>query len=775
MLSAFAARQAAKAASEDNTGHSKRATSKPVSSENSKRVPKSEKAAKPPSTSAAPRSAKRSSSSAAESTTPKKRKRGTRPSAGTTISAVDAFGQQDDMIVVPPDSDDEDSENSDINIIVDLPEEPAPAPRAWSPSAPALEDVPLAPTASIPHPPDILSTYEPIPDQNIYLVDPQELSIGASVTSAASSAFLLLDEGTRACFVGNYNLTTVKGAVILAGTRLRASPVAHRVFAPTSSPLPVIKAVADDQPAMPVPARLQCVVEKASCVVLIQSLITGVEGLQRVCQRFEGVFTPRAPARLVPGFHNLYLVHEPSRDTEIFTLPPTWTSSMDEIGSVDSSVTLVKGPKKCGKSTAARTLVNKQLEKFRRVAFLECDIGQSEFIPAGMVALNVVSHPVFGPPFTHPTIPYRAHYIGETTPKSSPAHYLAAIEALVETYRLDLQTPALDEEDEDEGAAGGEEGMIDGSDERITDHIPLIVNTMGWTKGLGADLLRRIEDIVQPTHMLEFEAATDFAWPRAANEYAGSGALPERLHTSKTLRLTPVVPLYAETYTAADHRTLSILSYFHAEFPEVLGGYAEEAGGSLKQLTARTWNVARPLVAQLPYEVDVAQAVDAVVLMGAGAEDVPRSEVARVLNGAVVGLVVDEGGLVDVEADDVGEGNGAIPYAQGASPPSPSASHCIGLALVRGYSSINTSGVTQFAPPTLQLLTPVPPALLGSARVLAKGSLELPVWGMLDWTDDERVTGVEHERVPYLQWGKGDGIGAERRRVRRNLMRKAQG
>ena len=57
-------------------------------------------------------------------------------------------------------------------------------------------------------------------------------------------------------------------------------------------------------------------------------------------------------------------VHEPSRDTEIFTLPPTWTSSMDEIVSVDSSVTLVKGPKKCGKSTAARTLVNKQLEKY---------------------------------------------------------------------------------------------------------------------------------------------------------------------------------------------------------------------------------------------------------------------------------------------------------------------------------------------------------------------------------------------------------------------------
>ncbi|KAL1680276.1 hypothetical protein EV122DRAFT_288973 [Schizophyllum commune] len=729
MLSAFAARQAAKAASDDNAGPSKPATRKPASSEKPKRAPKSEKAAKPPSTPAPPRSAKRSSSSAAESSTPRKRKRANRPSNGTAAPANDAFGQQDDMIVIPPDSDDEDSENSDIDIIVNLPsEEPAPAPRAWSPSAPPLDDLPPAPSASMPHPPDILSTYEPIPDQNILHVDAQELTIGATVSSAASSAILLLDEGARACFVGNYNLTIVKGTVILAGTKLRASPSAHRVFAPTSSPLPVIEAAVDDRPSFPVPSRLQGVVENASCVVLIQSLTTGVEGLQRVCQRFEGVFTPRGPARPMPGFHSLYLVvhqvYEPSRDTEVFTLPHTWTSAMDEVASAVSSVTLVKGPKKCGKSTAVRTLVNKQLEKYRRVALLECDIGQSEYTPAGMIALNVISRPVFGPPFTHPTLPYRAHYIGETTPKSSPAHYLAAIEALVETYRLDLQTPALDEDDEEDG-----DGEND-SDERITEHIPLIVNTMGWTKGLGGDLLRRVEDIVQPTHVLEFEAAA------------------------------------AETFTAADHRTLSILSYFHAEFPED----AQNAEGpSLKQLTVQTWNTARPLVAQLPYEVDVAQAVDAVVLMGAGAEDVPRGEVARVLNGAVVGLVVSEGGVLDVEGEDgsAEAPDAPIPYAQGASPPPPSTSHCVGLALVRG--------VSQTIPPILQLLTCVPPPLLGSARVLVKGSLELPIWGMLDWTDEERVAGVERERVPYLQWGKGDGIGAERRRVRRNLMRKAQG
>lgn len=34
--------------------------------------------------------------------------------------------------------------------------------------------------------------------------------------------------------------------------------------------------------------------------------------------------------------------------------------------------------------------------RYQKVAFLECDVGQSEFTPGGMVSLNVVSSHVFG-------------------------------------------------------------------------------------------------------------------------------------------------------------------------------------------------------------------------------------------------------------------------------------------------------------------------------------------------------------------------------------------
>ena len=34
--------------------------------------------------------------------------------------------------------------------------------------------------------------------------------------------------------------------------------------------------------------------------------------------------------------------------------------------------------------------------RYRRVAFLECDLGQSEFTPGGLVALNIVENYAFG-------------------------------------------------------------------------------------------------------------------------------------------------------------------------------------------------------------------------------------------------------------------------------------------------------------------------------------------------------------------------------------------
>jgi len=323
-----------------------------------------------------------------------------------------------------------------------------------------------------------------------------------------------------------------------------------------------------------------------------------------------------------------------------------------------------------------------------------------------------------GPPFTHQTLPIAAHYIGSTTPQSCPGRYLDSVQALMQSYhvKVDAQTRISSDDD----------------DNRITEVVPLIVNTMGWTKGLGADLARRIEDMVEPTAV--FETGSPVEEEGAPSHHRPGG--------STRVEPAPLTPLTSR-YTPADHRALSILSYLHAFPPTTTDG------------TLSAWDTSRPLRAHAPYEVDVRVAFDSITLVGPGAEDVVPSELWRVLNGALVALVEFH------EDPQVGGGGeqGSL-YVQGGTPPYPSSSRCIGLALVRGVSADGSR---------LHVLTPVPPRLLASCRVLVKGPLELPVWGMLDF---EGALGGAEDGMPYLQWGRSEGIGAERRRTRWNLMRR---
>ena len=442
-----------------------------------------------------------------------------------------------------------------------------------------------------------------------------------------------------------------------------------------------------------------------------------------------------------------FQVSQVGRGMHAFELPSSWEAafsvspflSADEAtGFPKSHVLLVKGQKNSGKSTFARMLVNRLssryaagnscgshahllMSRYRRVAFLECDLGQSEFTPGGMVALSVIERPVFGPPFTHPTLPHQAHYIGAHNPRSSPSRYLRAIQALVEVYRLDLQfaTSLVDVEDDRE-------------DDRIADLIPLVINTMGWTKGLGADLARRIEELAQPSDIFSFEVSP-------SNDAVGPGG--PQVHTLESIT-SP------QRFTPSDHRAISLLSYFHAVFPSPIHP------NPLGQTTASRWNTALPLCAQPPYEITSSLALDHIVLAGAGAEDVVRTEIGRVLSGALVALVSPQPQPEETEEL----------YVPGSPPPDPTSSTCVGLALVRGVSSDGSK---------LQLLTPVPPERLADARILVMGELQLPVWGLLDFRSAEGGDGLGVD-VPFLRWGRSAGAGGERRRVRRNILRRAQ-
>lgn len=172
--------------------------------------------------------------------------------------------------------------------------------------------------------------------------------------------------------------------------------------------------------------------------------------------------------------------------TPAIVIPDEWTTAALEFAAVcpgglrfddagAEPVMVVCGPKDVGKSTFVRTATNMLLQSNDTVAYLDCDLGQTEFTPAGMVSLHLVTRQVIGPPFSHQRtpgmtgaraavlsraprppcfpvtslpllpvavgaltpglLPANARYLGIMSPKAAPQLYLRAIFSLVDAFR----------------------------------------------------------------------------------------------------------------------------------------------------------------------------------------------------------------------------------------------------------------------------------------------------------------------------------------------------
>lgn len=277
-------------------------------------------------------------------------------------------------------------------------------------------------------------------------------------------------------------------------------------------------------------------------------------------------------------------------------------TTLDEVsadivgGNTEVPVVMLCGGKDSGKSTTCRLLINTLLNSLGSVYFLECDVGQAEFTPAGVVSLLEISQPVFGQPFCHQRKPLCAFLYGGLSPRESPNKYLMALRSCVEKFKS------------------------------LNNCLPLVVNTMGWIKDLGYQVLVDTARLVHPTHILQLSS---HQWT------ANIPPLEEQfhLHTSWTdladtkldgfspgpVRQTPIIyqippapvnGIPAIRLKPADHRTVNLLSH--------LGNHLE------KGLT---------LVAKEPFYVPWRE-----VAVHVSFARVPRSQVMYALNASVVGL-----------------------------------------------------------------------------------------------------------------------------------------
>lgn len=318
---------------------------------------------------------------------------------------------------------------------------------------------------------------------------------------------------------------------------------------------------------------------------------------------------------------------------------------------------------------------------------------------------------------------------------------MSAIHQLLSYYQYEVQHPP---------SYLGEAGA-----ERRTDAVPLVINTQGWVKGLGEELLRSIEAVAEPSHVFAFEAAVEdvpAGWTASPVHQAmdlpfcapwegvvSRGPAPAVL----TVEPAPSSPLQAR-YSAADMRSLATVAYLHSR--------------------GERWDFGVPVLGMRPWVATLGGdgALRAAYLVGEGADAVLPADLPPALNGSLIGLL-------EAEPADVA-------YVPARAQPSVEEATLLGVALVRAVRTSEDAIA-------LQLVTPLGAEELQRATALVRnGAFELPTCAMLDWRErvpgggvsEDGLAGVRWDDVPFFDAAGVDAVGSGRRRVRRNIQRKGQ-
>ncbi|PWY91003.1 hypothetical protein BO70DRAFT_307454 [Aspergillus heteromorphus CBS 117.55] len=583
--------------------------------------------------------------------------------------------------------------------------------------------------------------------------------------------------------LGHYDVWVKRGVISLMGAKLHPSSRVYRVYAPSTHSLPVIKCIAG--------VNGEAEVEFKSC----HSGIYRLKDLSPLYQRIWNGKNTAADKLTLKGaspsakrtFSVLYTSADDSlkRHLRPLHLEKQWSAAIKSLSQRGGRLkTLICGPKGSGKSTFSRYLLNHLLSPAPQtetnycnadgVAFLDLDPGQPEFAPMGQVYLVHLRSPVFGPPFSHPSLDgsrdgtiVRAHHIGATSPKEDSDHYVLAAMDLMERYRaLQASYPQC----------------------------PLIINYPGWIFGLGLEVA---------TYLVRSLGLSDVVYMSEKGPAEVVEPLAQAAYQSKVpLTILPSQPTDFVNRSSAQLRSMQMQSYFHMTRP-----------GNIE---TPLW-LEKPLSRTNPFHVHYSgpqQGIQGIMVMGT---QIHPDLLHEVLDGSIVAVVAVEsphailgqnsGPMLsntaetdpdhDTPMDDTPSSPSMssstitsnitrtptedLPYlfvGSGSSNPlDPKVSHCLGLALVR---SVNISSRT------LELVTPIPGSRIraslaqGHGLVLVRGLLDNPNWAISEDYHSARAAEKRHrEATEKLKKNNAttntnaveDGIDAERQMLKDRIRR----
>ncbi|KAK9484292.1 hypothetical protein V1527DRAFT_470568 [Lipomyces starkeyi] len=599
---------------------------------------------------------------------------------------------------------------------------------------------------------------------------------GENLLETDSVSLFCFSHGQRLVIKGQYSVRVIKGSISICSAKLTASTEFRKVFAPSTHAIPTIFAdgqgkdipndIVRNELMELIPFDFTPAVDgflQFDVIIAIRSLFTGIENLEKICQNLKNVWTSPG-GQNTRSYEVLYRVTQPP--PVLVTPEEGWETRLRIISQrIRDSTTpdlmksrseefrpriFICGPKSAGKSTFARLLTNSLItsaglapEELRNrstveLVYMELDPGQPEFGPSGVLSLNIIDSPMLGPSLTNSTLSnsVKAFHFGYTTPRDAPQDYIRYVDKLMSHYNNDLH--------------------------RFTDdnacqiELPLIVNTPGWTKGQGVEVLRQMIDITKPSIIV-------YIGPRLEQPDMDTNfELAEVLRTtSPNASLSELAPFgdserKSAKYSAADLRVAQTMAYFHSTGPQ-------------------TWDFCKPLTAWRPYTVRYSNGGDADVhgIEILGYEKILDQHIPAAINGTVVGIsAVSADAALKIWSASAGDSSMPILDTPTIDADA-DAVNCLGLGIIRAIDQ---------ATKTLHILTPISPqtifhAVSSSNKImLSRGRLPLPIWAAWDG-DQSGVARRPWREVPYLSVDEADvraAVGGQSLRFRRNVMRRSQ-
>jgi polynucleotide 5'-hydroxyl-kinase GRC3/NOL9 len=268
----------------------------------------------------------------------------------------------------------------------------------------------------------------------------------------------------------------------------------------------------------------------------------------------------------------------------------------------------------------------------------------------------------------------RSHHIGNISPRDNPRHYINCVTDILS------------------------------HDSR---NAPTVINTPGWTKGTGFELLTSIIEIAKSNFIVILSPDGNDSLARSLHPYA-TESQSHILVLESANALPPAV-----SFTAADVRALGIMSYFH-------------------QIGFEGWDCNTHLTAWKPWVVKLSgptseRGLHAIAIQG---EELLLDDVVCAVNATMVAIILVSAAS-DEEVSFTAEG---IPVLSGRETKfmDPQTARCVGYAFLRGIDSKKGE---------LLLLSPWDPSSLqnGEHVILERGRVNFPVWGMWDYEHPRKI------------------------------------